>query len=158
MIQTRPLSPPDLDPVLTIAAASPEAASWSRAAYEQFLQDAYPGACLVAELEVGTEASVVGFICFRVASDEAEVLNLAVIPSARRRGIASCLLTEATERSRQRGARRMFLEVRDTNQPAILFYERHAFRISGRRRGYYANPPADALVFARDLISNKPST
>ena len=147
MLQTRPLAPPDLDAILAIAAASPEAASWSRAAYEQFLQEAYPGACRVAELE----GSVVGFICFRVASDEAEVLNLAVLSSARRRGVASLLLAETTGQSRQRGARRMFLEVRDTNHPAIRFYERHGFRISGRRRAYYAAPPSDALVLALDL-------
>jgi len=153
MIQTRPLAAPDLDTILAIAAASPEAASWSRADYERFLQEAFPGACRVAELEVGSEAGVVGFICFRVASDEAELLNLAVLPSARRRGIASLLLAEAIQQSLQRGVRRMFLEVRDTNHPAILFYERHGFRISGRRRGYYAAPPADALVLALDLVA-----
>jgi ribosomal-protein-alanine N-acetyltransferase len=45
----------------------------------------------------------------------------------------------------------MFLEVRDDNQPAIRLYERHGFQLSSRRRGYYADPPADALVLARDL-------
>ena len=147
MIQTRPLAPHDLDAILAITAASPEAASWSRADYEQFLNAAYSGACFVAELE----GSIAGFICFRVASDEAELLNLAVIPSARRRGVASLLLAEAIRQSLERGARRLFLEVRDTNQPAIRFYERHGFRISARRPGYYAAPPADALILARDM-------
>ena len=148
MTPIRPLAPSDLDAILAIAAASPEAASWSRASYEQFLQEAYPGACFVAQLE----GSIVGFICFRVASDEAELLNLAVIPSARRRGVASLLFAEAIRQSLERGARRLFLEVRDTNQPAIRFYERHGFRISARRPGYYAAPPADALVLCRGLV------
>ena len=147
MTPIRPLAPSDLDAILAIAAASPEAASWSRASYEQFLQEAYPGACFVAQLE----GSIVGFICFRVASDEAELLNLAVIPSSRRRGVASLLFAEAIRQSLERGARRLFLEVRDTNQPAIRFYERHGFRIAARRRGYYAAPVADALVLCRSL-------
>jgi ribosomal-protein-alanine N-acetyltransferase len=139
--------PSDLDPLLAIAAASPEAASWSRADYEQFLQEAYPGVCLVAELE----GRIVGFICFLIASDEAELLILAVLPSERRRGVASLLLDEAIRQSLKQGAQRMFLEVRDTNHAAIGFYQRHGFRISSRRRGYYMAPPADALVLARDL-------
>jgi len=154
MIHPRPLAPSDLDAILAIAAASPEASAWTCADYEQFLQETYPAACLVAE----QEGMVVAFICFRFMSDEAEVLNLAVIPSARRRGVASRLLAEVIRQAHERGARRMFLEVRDTNQPATLFYERSGFRISARRRGYYASPPADALVLARDLTLQDPAT
>ena len=78
-------------------------------------------------------------------------LNLAVLPSARRQGIASRLLDEALREAAQQGALRVFLEVRDTHHPAILFYERHGFRLSARRRGYYSAPAADALVLVRDL-------
>lgn len=154
MTSIRPLASADLTPLLSIAAASREAAQWTRAAYEQFLNKEYPAACLVAE----REGAVVGFICCRVTADEAEVLNLAVLPSSRRLGAASSLLAEAIRQSLARGARRMFLEVRETNQPAIGFYERHGFRLSSRRRAYYADPPADALVLARDLTLEKPST
>ena len=147
MIHTRPLASSDLDTLLAVAAASPEAASWGRDAYEAMLKDPHRGSCCVAELR----GNIAGFICFRVASDEAEVLNLAVLPSARRQGVGSRLLDDALREALQQGARRVFLEVRETNQPAILFYERHGFRVSARRRGYYADPPADALVFARDL-------
>lgn len=149
MIRIRPLASGDLNPVLSITVASPEASQWTRADYEQFLRNAPSCICSVAEID----NAVAGFICFRVVSDEAEVLNLVVSPSARRRGVASRLLADATRISEQRGARRMFLEVRDTNQPAILFYERHGFRLTARRRRYYSNPLADALILARDLVS-----
>ena len=139
----------ELDTILSITAASPEASQWVRADYERFLDDGAPGSCLVAVLD----NAVVGFICFRVVSDEAEVLNLAVSPSARRGGVASSLLADAIRTSRQRGGHRMFLEVRDTNQAAIRFYERHGFRLTARRHGYYSSPLADALVLARGLDS-----
>lgn len=149
MIHSRTLAPADLDFVLSITASSPEASQWTRADYEQFLDGGVSGICLVAEID----DAVVGFICFRVVSDEAEVLNLAVSPSARRRGVASGLLADAIRISQDGGARRMFLEVRDTNRPAILFYERQGFSLTARRCGYYFSPPADALVLSRDLTS-----
>lgn len=97
---------------------------------------------------------VAGFVCFQVAADEAEVLNLAVQPSARRQGIGSRLLDQTLREAVRKGAHRVFLEVRETNQPALEFYERHGFEVTMRRAGYYAEPPDDALVLARDLASN----
>ncbi len=147
MMEIRSFGPADLDSILAIAAASPEAAAWRRDAYETMLHSPHHGACRLAELS----GCVVGFICFRVVADEAEVLNLAVLPPARRQGVASRLLGEALRETAQQGARRVFLEVRDTNQPAMLFYARHGFRVASRRRGYYSDPVADALVLVRDL-------
>ena len=147
MTQMRPLAQADLEHVLAITAASPEAASWSRQTYEAILQHQQHGCCYVAE--VGGLA--VGFVCFRVASDEAELLNLAVLPSSRRQGIGSRLLEQTLREAASRGATRIFLEVRETNQPALKFYQRYSFTVSTRRGGYYSNPPADALVLARNL-------
>ena len=147
MTQIRPLAQADMGHVLAIAAASPEAASWSRQTYEAILQDPQHGCCYVAELD----GLVVGFVCFRMAGDEAELLNLAVLPSCRCQGIGSGLLEQTLREAASRGATRIFLEVRETNQPALKFYQRYSFTVSTRRRGYYSNPPAEALVLVRNL-------
>jgi len=148
MMQIRPLAQAELEHVLAITAASPDAASWSRQTYEAILQDPQRGSCYVAEVD----GVVVGFVCFRVAGDEAELLNLAVLPSSRRQGIGSRLLAQTLQEAGKRGAIRVFLEVRETNQPALKFYQRYGFSVTTRRREYYSNPPADALVLHRSLV------
>jgi len=147
MIQIRPFLLTDLDPILAIAAGSPEAAPWSRETYEAILEDPQRAGCYVAD----QRGSVVGFVCLRLVSDEAEVLNLAVLPSARRLGVGRLLLDYALREAVQKGARRVFLEVRETNQPAISLYQQAGFAVSMRRVGYYADPPADDLVLVKDL-------
>ena len=147
MIEIRALTQADLEQVLAITAASPEAASWSRPAYAAILQDPQRGCCYVAE----SNGTVVGFVCFRVVGDEAELLNLAVLPSYRRQGIGARLLEQMFREAATRGAARIFLEVRETNQPAIGLYQRYGFAVSMRRRGYYSDPPADALVLVKNL-------
>jgi ribosomal-protein-alanine N-acetyltransferase len=74
------------------------------------------------------------------------VQNLAVVSAKRRRGVASILLTVALERLSAAGARSVWLEVRESNQEAIAFYERHGFRRADRRPGYYSSPPDAALI------------
>ena len=152
MIQIRPFASADIDLIRAIAAASPEAARWSRETYETILQDPQRASCYVAD----QEGSVVGFVCLRLVSDEAEVLNLAVEPAARRLGVGSRLLDHALREAVRRGAQRVFLEVRETNQPALALYQRYGFAVSMRRVGYYSEPSADALVLVKDL-AGKPA-
>lgn len=94
---------------------------------------------------------VVGYVVGWCAAGEAELMNLAVAPGWRRRSLGAELLDWAMRRCGRLGARRMFLEVRASNEKARRLYERHGFRQAGRRRGYYANPREDALVLAADL-------
>ena len=148
MIKIRPLTQADVEQVLAITAASPEAAAWSRQAYQAFLDAPGRGFCRVAE-QGGT---VVGLVCVRVIGEESELLNIAVHPSARGQGVGSQLMEQALREAAQTGANRMFLEVRETNAPALRLYERLSFAVSGRRPGYYADPPADALVLQRGLV------
>ncbi|MBI4463212.1 MAG: ribosomal protein S18-alanine N-acetyltransferase [Acidobacteria bacterium] len=147
MIQSREFAPQDMEAVLAIAAASPEAAAWNRQGYEQILAHSGNSFCRVAEQDGG----VVGFVCFRVVEGEAELLNLAVLPSFRRRGIGAFLVSQALREVADKGAKRIFLEVRDSNFPALRLYECLGFEPVGRRPAYYTNPPADALVLQRGL-------
>jgi ribosomal-protein-alanine acetyltransferase len=108
------------------------------------------GFLLVSELAQG----ITGFLLARQAADEAEVLNLAVYPANRRTGTATALLLAAFERFRAGHATRIFLEVRESNAPAIAFYQKHAFRQVGRRPNYYRQPEEAALILERSLDEN----
>ncbi len=96
-----------------------------------------------------------GFILWRAAGGEAEILTLAVIPAARRRGVARRLLALAVERARDDGADALFLEVSDRNEAAVALYDGAGFVRAGLRRGYYAtvSPPQDALVMRLALTA-----
>jgi ribosomal-protein-alanine N-acetyltransferase len=95
-----------------------------------------------------------GFILYRLAADEAEVLSVAVTPQCRRRGIGKALLEDALRHLYREGARSIHLEVEDSNLAAIGLYRGVEFRESGRRAGYYAQgreTPGGALVMLRQL-------
>lgn len=91
-----------------------------------------------------------GMLLGRVVADDAEVLTLAVVPWARRLGVATALLRVALAEAAARGATRLFLEVAVTNTAAQALYQRTGFIEVGRRRRYYADS-SDALVLRVDL-------
>lgn len=86
-----------------------------------------------------------GMILARAAAGEAEVLTLAVAPSARGRGLGAALLGAAMAEAAQRGAVEMFLEVSTANDTAQRLYRRAGFAEAGRRLGYYVDG-TDALL------------
>jgi ribosomal-protein-alanine N-acetyltransferase len=92
-----------------------------------------------------------GLILVRVAADEAEILTLAVNPSARRVGIGAALLREATIVAAAMGARAVFLEVSVANSAGRRLYASARFVQAGRRPRYYSDQ-SDALVLRLDLI------
>ena len=94
----------------------------------------------------GLPESVCGYVIAAVITDEAEVLNLAVAGQSRRRGIGGGLLDAGLGIIRQRGAREVFLEVRESNAAAIALYTSRGFAALSRRARYYRNPVEDALV------------
>jgi len=94
----------------------------------------------------GSPESVCGYVIAAAVADEGEVLNLAVAPQARRRGLGGRLLDAGLAMIRERGAREVFLEVRESNAAAIALYTSRGFAGLARRAGYYRNPVEDALV------------
>ena len=104
------------------------------------------------ETLVAVEASeVAGFLLFRGATDEMEILNLAVSPRHRRAGVGTALLRAALAGAAGRGARRVFLEVRESNSVAIAFYQQLGFAECGRRPRYYSSPDEDGVVLSRPV-------
>ena len=97
---------------------------------------------LVAE----TDAGVVGYAIGRVAADEGEILNVAVQPEWRRRGIARRLVEGLLAVLAAAGARQVYLEVRESNVAARQLYAAFGFGEVGRRARYYRRPVEDAVV------------
>jgi ribosomal-protein-alanine N-acetyltransferase len=92
---------------------------------------------------------VIGYAGLCDYPDEAFVQTLAVARPAQHRGVGAQLLQALLEEAERRRQRRVLLEVRADNEPAISLYERFGFRRSGVRRGYYQPSGTDALVMTR---------
>ena len=91
------------------------------------------------------------FFCYYVL-DECEIARIAVRASCRRSGVGRRLLSEMEEKCSSLGIRRIMLEVRESNMPAISFYRKNGFVTEGRRRGYYpGSPPEDAVLMGKEL-------
>ena len=101
---------------------------------------------LVAE-EAG---KVAGYIGSQTCGDESDVMNVAVHPDFRRRGIAESLVNTLVEELKAIGSRCLTLEVRASNAPAIALYEKLGFSEIGRRKNYYRNPREDALILRKE--------
>lgn len=86
-----------------------------------------------------------GFVVARVASDEAEILTLAVAPAARGKGLGRALLNAVIAEARQRGAGAIFLEVGTDNPAALALYAGLGFANVGSRKGYYGGRDASVL-------------
>jgi [ribosomal protein S18]-alanine N-acetyltransferase len=125
---------------------SPEAAQWTELGLRELLR--WRG---VLALVSADGRKVNGFIIGRQMGEEAEILNLAVAPSVRRRGEGGALLKTGLDEFRARGVSRVFLEVRESNKTAIAFYEGHGFSKNGYRAGYYREPDEAALAMEKKL-------
>lgn len=97
---------------------------------------------LVAE-EAG---NVIGFLLGRYVQDEGEILDIAVLPAARNRGVGKGLVREAMAFFLRSKVTRVFLEVRDSNRAARSVYSAVGFQTETFRRNYYRNPTEDAVV------------
>ena len=75
------------------------------------------------------------------------LLNLAVHPARRRRGISRALLTASLEKARGQGAEVVWLEVRPSNQAALTLYQSFGFKEVGIRQNYYTDNGEDALIY-----------
>ena len=99
----------------------------------------------------GESGAVQGFAVVWLVHDELHVLNVAVAPEARRRGVARAILDRVEAQGREQGARIAMLEVRRGNAPAIALYRTLGYREVGVRPRYYAEDGEDALVMDKDL-------
>ena len=141
MISIRPATESDLDEIWRIQASSGQAAQWKPADYLQYQ-------CLIAVeagaagLPAGVER-ITGFAVARLtAPDELEILNIAVDPPCRRRGVARVLIRQLLDN--YRGT--VWLEVRQSNTAARQLYHALGFQVNAVRENYYSAPTESAIV------------
>ena len=101
---------------------------------------------LVAE----EEGRVAGYIGSQTCGDESDVMNVAVHPDFRRRGVAEALVNVLVAELKAIGSHCLTLEVRASNMPAVSLYEKLGFTEIGRRKNYYRNPKEDALIMRKE--------
>ena len=95
--------------------------------------------------------AVVGYVGSQTSYGETDMMNVAVCPDCRRKGIGEKLVLALMEELRDRGSHSLTLEVRSSNGSAISMYEKLGFRQVGLRKNYYRNPKEDALILQKGL-------
>ena len=153
-VAIEPVTMTDLDRIVEIAQAS-FTSPWTRKMFEAELSG-NPFALLVkARLLDGEKgpAAIVGYLCYWVVFEELRLMDLAVMPTARRHGVARRLVDHALRTARASGSIRAMLEVRASNQAAQKLYEQFGFRCTSRRASYYAHPTEDAVLMELSLLA-----
>ena len=125
--------------------------AWSRDAVGQEL-DA-PARTYLLAVDDADHTVIHGYAGFWYDGDDAELMTIGVERDCQRQGVATRLLAALIDQARAQGARRMLLEVRVDNGPALRLYERHGFRRMGLRKRYYQPEGVDAYTMALDLAS-----
>ena len=116
-----------------------EVCPWTASQVEEVLRSNV-NSCALAE----DESQLVGFLVWQETDFEAEVLQIAVLPSYQGQKIATALFDFLP------ADKEIFLEVRESNKPALLFYKKEKFEEIARRKAYYHAPVEDAIVMKRE--------
>ncbi|WP_333653400.1 ribosomal protein S18-alanine N-acetyltransferase [Dissulfurispira sp.] len=144
-VYIREMYPDDIPEIVSIERLS-FSTPWSETSFRSEIYSRY-SVTRVAELN----GVIVGYICVKHVADECHLLDLAVHPDYRRRGIARALLNDVIQELRIEGCRFFCLEVRSSNYAAMKLYEKFGFNMVGVRKGYYVNPAEDAVIMMMEL-------
>ncbi len=127
---------------------------WSRSMFAGEL--AKPSSiCLGAFAADSEEGALAGYLIVSRYVDAWHVMNVAVDPEHRGRGIATMLLERLFDLTAADARRGYTLEVRVSNRKAIALYERLGFGARGLRRGYYTDNREDALIMWKDPVARR---
>jgi len=156
-LEIRRMRPDDLDDVMVIERAAFKH-PWSLELFRRELEHDWSTILVAVEplapLPVPGKAlsqRVLGFLIFWLVHDEVHILNVAVAPEQRRRGIARMLMQEAERRAHEANAALMTLEVRRGNLAALDLYRQFDYRAVGVRPNYYVDEGEDAIVMVKEL-------
>jgi ribosomal-protein-alanine N-acetyltransferase len=119
---------------------------WSAAQFREELSGVPRTRKYVVALE---ENELIGYAGIAVAGDVADIHTLTVIPTHRRRGIASELLHQLEDWAKEKGIHAFMLEMREGNSEAQPLYEKHGYSVVSRRDNYYA-PGIHALIMRKE--------
>ena len=142
-----------------IVSMRPEHTAQVAALEKQCFSDPWPQSVIEGELQnelslwlVAVSCdTVLGYVGSQSVLDEADMMNLAVAPDARRQGIAERLVYTLCRKLQEKGVVSLTLEVRASNDAAAALYEKLGFRQIGLRPKYYYHPTEDARILRKDL-------
>lgn len=146
-MQIRVATAADVPAIAAIARGASTAAQWSREEYDRLFAAGEEGVRREV-LVIESDGVIEGFLVGLPLGPEWELENVVVIPERRGQGLGTELVTEFLDQARERGAERVYLEVRQSNEAARTLYEKCGFGETGRRQSYYQDPPEDALLYA----------
>ena len=144
----RAMQPADLPAMIEIEEALFVSDAWPLSFYERDLHNPHARYFV---LEAAANHEVVGYACYWILDDEANLGNLAVAQRWQRQGLGEYLLRHAMRALRAQGAVRFTLEVRVSNTTAQALYRKLGFAVDGRRRRYYQDNGEDALLMSMDV-------
>jgi ribosomal-protein-alanine N-acetyltransferase len=124
---------------------------WSPELLRRELDHEWSTILLAEEPQPGGSRNLLGLAIFWIVQDEVHVLNVAVAPEHRRRGVGRVLMDEVLARGRHRLCTLATLEVRRSNEAAIGLYKSLGFRSVGVRPNYYVDEKEDAIVMVLDF-------
>jgi len=142
-VEIVPMAGSDLERVLQIERAS-FSSPWSRS---MFMAELGPDP-ISFSFVLRTQGRTVGYICFWIVFDELHLLNLAVDPEYRSKGLGEDAICWALNFGRRRGIHTACLEVRTSNHAALNLYKKTGFVPYGIRKDYYSDPQEDALLLS----------
>ena len=142
----------DMRPDDVPAVAAIERTSFSTPWSENSFYCEVYGKYSIARVAVISER-IVGYVIARLILDEGHMLDLAVHPEFRMKGIARMLMEDVIRGLQINRCKAFFLEVRASNSTALKLYEEAGFRVIGTRKNYYKSPVEDACIMMRDLVT-----
>jgi ribosomal-protein-alanine N-acetyltransferase len=135
-VSVRPATADDLDPIVAIESRV-HLAPWTKQNFESEWEKPYSITWVLTDDE--TDTQVFAYVTFWVMDDTVEILNIAVDLPHRGLGFAKLLLQQVIKEGVRRSAKRLILDVRKSNLPAVGLYQRAGFGITQYRKGFYSN-------------------
>ncbi|HEY5039532.1 MAG TPA: ribosomal protein S18-alanine N-acetyltransferase [bacterium] len=145
MMVFRPMLEVDLPQVVEIEKISLPS-PWSKELFEEELKRDVAYYFVMEE-----EGEVAGYMGYWEAPQEAHIINLAIAPKFRGRGLGGQMIEYCLEFARKRGAGLATLEVRESNEAARKLYEKCDFRVVAIRKKYYSDNQENAVVMIREI-------
>ena len=118
---------------------------WSKEAMHLLCTPEYPSLALV-----DASGECIGYIGSAKVLDELQIINVAVAPEHRGKGLGKVLMHAFDELCLKEDIALVSLEVRESNSVAIALYRAFGYEVAGKRKGFYRAPTEDALVMLKN--------
>jgi len=150
-VEIRLMAAADLAQVAAIAENLPDAPHWPQSAYAKALNPVSTPRRIALVATLTQPDSLQGFTVASLLPPQAELETIAVAATSQRCGLGRSLFSRLVRELREAGARKIFLEVRASNQAAQAFYRSLGFIQTGLRPRYYTDSIDDAVLMSLKL-------